>query len=111
MRSSVPDARSRCMVIAVMMNITNSGNRPSRIRQALLNGAGVPGRCGALSNMKYISVITNTGHQQDHRDAAMVGGQLAQDPRRGGRVGFSPAGLPGLRHGAALDHGQKRVLQ
>ncbi|CNH51110.1 Uncharacterised protein [Mycobacterium tuberculosis] len=49
------------MVIAVMMNITKSGKRPSRIRQALLNGAGVPGRCGAFWYMKYISVITNTG--------------------------------------------------
>ena len=61
MRSRVPEARSRCMVIAVMMNITKSGNRPSRIRQALLNGDGMPGRCGALSNMKYINVITSTG--------------------------------------------------
>jgi len=29
--------------------------------QALLNGDGVPGRCGALSIMKYINVITSTG--------------------------------------------------
>ena len=54
MRSSVPEARSRCIVIDVMMNI-------SRIRQALLNGVGLPGRCGAFSNMKYISVMTRTG--------------------------------------------------
>lgn len=49
------------MVIAVMMNITNSGNSPSSTRQALLNGVGPPGRCGAFSNMKYIRVITSTG--------------------------------------------------
>jgi hypothetical protein len=49
------------MVIAVMMNITKSGNRPSRIRHALLNGDGVPGRCGLFSNMKYINVITRIG--------------------------------------------------
>jgi len=61
MRSRVPEARSRCIVIDVMMNITKSGKRPSRIRQALLNGDGVPGRCGAFPNMKYISVITRTG--------------------------------------------------
>ena len=61
MRSNVPEALSRCIVIAVMMNITKSGKRPSRIRQALLNGAGVPGGCGALRNMKYINVITSTG--------------------------------------------------
>ena len=61
MRSNVPEALSRCIVIAVMMNITKSGNRPSNIRQALLNGAGLPGRCGVLSNMKYINVITKTG--------------------------------------------------
>ncbi len=60
-RSNVPDARSRCIVIEVMMNITNSGNRPNRIKHALLNGVCVPGRCGAFSNMKYISVITSTG--------------------------------------------------
>jgi len=61
MRSNVPETRSRCIVIDVMMNITKSGKRPSRIRQALLNGVGVPGRCGAFSNMKYISVMTRTG--------------------------------------------------
>jgi hypothetical protein len=61
MRSNVPEALSRCIVIAVMMNITKSGKRPNRIRHALLNGAGVPGRCGAFSNMKYINVITRTG--------------------------------------------------
>jgi hypothetical protein len=43
------------------MNIKNSGKSPSRIKQALLNGDGVPGRCGAFSNMKYISVMTSTG--------------------------------------------------
>ena len=61
MRSSVPDARSRCIVIAVIKNISSSGNRPSMIRQAELNGAGVPGRCGTFSNMKYISVMTRLG--------------------------------------------------
>jgi hypothetical protein len=60
-RSNVPDARSRCIVMAVMMNITKSGKRPSRIKHALLNGVGAPGRCGALWNMKYINVITRTG--------------------------------------------------
>jgi len=49
------------MVIDVMMNIKKSGNKPSRIKHALLNGVGEPGRCGAFSNMKYISVMTRTG--------------------------------------------------
>ena len=40
MRSSVPEALSRCIVMAVMMNITKSGKMPSRIRHALLSGAG-----------------------------------------------------------------------
>ena len=49
------------MVIDVMRNITISGNSPSRIRHALLNGDGVPGRCGAFWNMKYINVMTRLG--------------------------------------------------
>ena len=60
-RSRVPDARSRCIVIDVRMNIKKKGKRPTRIRQAVLNGDGVPGRCGTLSNMKYISVMTTMG--------------------------------------------------
>jgi hypothetical protein len=31
------------------------------IRQALLNGVGMPGRCGAFWNMKYISVMITLG--------------------------------------------------
>lgn len=61
MRSSVPEALSRCMVIAVITNITKSGNRPSSTRQAVLNPDGVPGRCGKFSNMKYISVMIRMG--------------------------------------------------
>ena len=48
MRSSVPDTRSRCIVIDVIRNITISGKTPSMIRHALLNGDGVPGRCGTF---------------------------------------------------------------
>lgn len=36
--------------------------------------------------MKYISVITNIGTKHDHRDAAVVGGELPQNPRRGSSV-------------------------
>ena len=61
MRSRVPDTRSRCMVIDVIRNITNSGNSPSMIRHALLNGDGTPGRLGTSENMKYISVMTTLG--------------------------------------------------
>jgi hypothetical protein len=49
------------MVIDVMRNITMSGKTPSMIRHALLNGLGVPGRCGAFWNMKYISVMIKLG--------------------------------------------------
>ncbi len=48
MRSNVPETRSRCIVIDVIKNITMSGNTPSMIRHALLNGDGVPGRWGAF---------------------------------------------------------------
>jgi hypothetical protein len=37
------------------------GKTPSMIRQALLKGDGVPGRCGALWNMKYINAMTALG--------------------------------------------------
>jgi len=57
----VPETRSRCIVIDVIRNITMSGNTPSMIRQALLNGVGMPGRCGAFWNMKYISVMITLG--------------------------------------------------
>ena len=57
----MPETRSRCMVIDVIRNITISGNTPSMIRHALLNGDGVPGRCGAFWNMKYISVMIRLG--------------------------------------------------
>ena len=49
------------MVIEVIRNITNNGNSPSRIRQAVWNGDGTPGRVGTSWNMKYISVITALG--------------------------------------------------
>ena len=61
MRSSVPEARSRCIVIDVIRNITTSGNTPSRIRHAVLNGDAAPGRVGAFWNMKYISVMIRLG--------------------------------------------------
>ena len=61
MRSNVPETRSRCIVIDVIKNITMSGNTPSMIRHALLNGGGVPGRWGAFWNMKYISVMIRLG--------------------------------------------------
>ena len=49
------------MVIEVIRNITISGKTPSMIRQALLNGVGVPGRCGMSTNMKYINVMMKVG--------------------------------------------------
>lgn len=49
------------MVIEVIRNITMSGKTPSMIRQALLNGVGWPGACGAFWNMKYISVMIRLG--------------------------------------------------
>lgn len=62
MRSNVPEDRSRCMVIEVIRNITNSGNSPSRIRHAVWKGETAPGgNLGTSSNMKYISVITALG--------------------------------------------------
>ncbi len=61
MRSKVPDTRSRCMVIEVIRNMMISGNTPSMIRHALLNGDGAPGGCGAFWNMKYISVMITLG--------------------------------------------------
>ena len=45
----------------MMRNITNNGNSPSRIRQAVWNGDTMPGRLGTSENMKYISVITALG--------------------------------------------------
>ena len=61
MRSSVPDTRSRCMVIDVIRNITISGKTPSMIRQALLNGDGAPGGGARPRNMKYINVMITLG--------------------------------------------------
>ena len=60
-RSKVPEARSRCIVMDVIRNITSSGNTPSRIRHALLNADGAPGRVGTFWNMKYISVMMRLG--------------------------------------------------
>ena len=87
-RSSVPDTRSRCIVIDVIRNITISGNTPSMIRQALLNGDGVPGGCGAVLEHEVHQRDDQARGHQDHRDAAMIGGQLAQDP--GGRREVAP---------------------
>ena len=97
------------MVIDVIRNITISGNTPSMIRHALLNGDGLPGRCGAFWNMKYISVMISARHDEDHRDAAVVGGELAQDSRGGREI--RAAGSAGCGCGAVPDDGQKRFLQ
>jgi len=38
--------------------------------------------------MKLHQRDNQDGHHQDHRDAAVIGGQLAQDPKRGGAEWF-----------------------
>ena len=87
-RSNVPDARSRCMVIAVITNITNNGKRPSRTRQAVLNPDGAPGRCRDVVEHEVHQRDDEDRHHQNHRDAAAVSGELTQDPRCGGAVGL-----------------------
>ncbi len=88
MRSSVPEARSRCMVIAVMMNITKSGNRPSRIRHALLNGDRRTRSVRGVLEHEVHQRDNQDRHRQDHRDAAVIGGKLAQDPKVVAPYGF-----------------------
>ena len=88
MRSNVPETRSRCIVIDVIRNITMSGNTPSMIRQALLNGDGHAGPMRRVLEHEVHQRDDQAGYDEDHRDAAVIGGELAQDSRGGGEVGL-----------------------
>ena len=95
MRSNVPDARSRCMVIDVITNITNNGNTTEQDQAGVVEcrRRAWPGR-NVLEHEVH-QRDDQARHHQNHRDAASVSGELTQDPRCAGAVG--PQSYPAWR--------------